>query len=280
MRSYNVGSILVLCLTTVVCLSKPPSKSLKNYPTITSQSFFNKLKSTQVQNPHKGKIIRSNTQQINIDFKNFSDLLSNADTEFEDVFISDKRVEKAIKSASVSTTSFEKRVYNCSLRENEKKTTIACDKYINSDLEHTNSSSLNETELLKKIPKLLSSSSENYLRSCFQKQELNCQRCLEKKIVFLLIDTKNDTLKDFHRNFIRTLCRNYKRKLKIRRTEVKESELVLSFGQWLRVAAYIVIFVSGVVGNSLVVVTLIYHRNMRSITNIFLLNLVSLILFI
>lgn len=43
----------------------------------------------------------------------------------------------------------------------------------------------------------------------------------------------------------------------------------------VRIPCYVVIFLLGVVGNSLVIVTLLQNRKMRTITNVFLLNLVS-----
>ncbi|KAK8383509.1 hypothetical protein O3P69_015755 [Scylla paramamosain] len=43
--------------------------------------------------------------------------------------------------------------------------------------------------------------------------------------------------------------------------------------EWVRIVGFSLIFVVGVVGNVLVVVTLLHHRNLRSLTNVFLLNL-------
>ncbi|XP_071541359.1 uncharacterized protein [Panulirus ornatus] len=43
--------------------------------------------------------------------------------------------------------------------------------------------------------------------------------------------------------------------------------------EWARIAGYSLIFLVGVVGNVLVVVTLLHHRNLRTVTNVFLLNL-------
>ncbi|XP_069949312.1 uncharacterized protein [Cherax quadricarinatus] len=43
--------------------------------------------------------------------------------------------------------------------------------------------------------------------------------------------------------------------------------------EWARIVGFSLIFVVGVVGNVLVVVTLLHHRNLRTVTNVFLLNL-------
>ncbi|KAG0713585.1 Cholecystokinin receptor [Chionoecetes opilio] len=43
--------------------------------------------------------------------------------------------------------------------------------------------------------------------------------------------------------------------------------------EWVRIVGFSLIFVVGVVGNVLVVVTLLHHHNLRSLTNVFLLNL-------
>ncbi|XP_050739684.1 cholecystokinin receptor type A-like [Eriocheir sinensis] len=48
---------------------------------------------------------------------------------------------------------------------------------------------------------------------------------------------------------------------------------VLMGREWVRIVGFSLIFVVGVVGNVLVVVTLLHHRNLRSLTNVFLLNL-------
>ena len=46
------------------------------------------------------------------------------------------------------------------------------------------------------------------------------------------------------------------------------------FGGWeLRITLYSIIFLLSVVGNTLVIVTLAQHRRMRTVTNVFLLNL-------
>ncbi|XP_037801955.1 uncharacterized protein LOC119596696 [Penaeus monodon] len=47
----------------------------------------------------------------------------------------------------------------------------------------------------------------------------------------------------------------------------------LAANEWPRILAFSLIFVVGVVGNVLVVVTLLHHRNLRTVTNVFLLNL-------
>ncbi|XP_068230519.1 uncharacterized protein [Palaemon carinicauda] len=47
----------------------------------------------------------------------------------------------------------------------------------------------------------------------------------------------------------------------------------LTANEWTRIVAFSIIFVVGVVGNVLVVVTLLHHRNLRTVTNVFLLNL-------
>ncbi|XP_064108483.1 uncharacterized protein LOC135216887 [Macrobrachium nipponense] len=47
----------------------------------------------------------------------------------------------------------------------------------------------------------------------------------------------------------------------------------LTATEWTRIVAFSLIFVVGVVGNVLVVVTLLHHRNLRTVTNVFLLNL-------
>ncbi|KAA0185018.1 hypothetical protein HAZT_HAZT000200 [Hyalella azteca] len=52
-------------------------------------------------------------------------------------------------------------------------------------------------------------------------------------------------------------------------------EIVWTPLDWLRLSCYAVIFVASFVGNLLVIITMAQNRKMRTITNVFLLNLVS-----
>ena len=47
----------------------------------------------------------------------------------------------------------------------------------------------------------------------------------------------------------------------------------LTINDYISIVAYIVIFIFCIVGNALVVITLMQHRRMRTVTNLFLINL-------
>lgn len=92
----------------------------------------------------------------------------------------------------------------------------------------------------------------------------NTDPCLNNATCFLTMDFNNTTVEDILNN---TTHFGYGGLQPTSRRQV------YSLGGEVRIPLFSIIFILAVVGNILVIVTLVQHKKMRTITNVFLLNL-------
>jgi len=81
-------------------------------------------------------------------------------------------------------------------------------------------------------------------------------------------NNENITLFPLFYNITSTVIPNFTKKSTTTKSGTFESDLIIPL--------YVIIFLLSVVGNSLVLITLAQNRRMRTVTNVFLLNLVSI----